>query len=109
MLHILQYDYDSLSVSQGLIDLTLSVYLGLVSASAKPFFLPAAPAIPAAGAIALGAGGLVVTNAAGATVLSVPAATLVAGKVALATKLLLLKLYLDARNRNQNQRGNRRG
>ena len=96
--------------------MTLSVYLGLVSASAKPFFLPAAPAaaaalpaIPAAGGIALGAGGLVVTNAAGATLLSVPAATLVAGKVALATKLLLLKLYLDARNRNQNQRGSRRG
>ena len=87
---------------------TLAV--SLVSVLAKPFFLPAAvPAIGgAAGATAaIGAGGLVVTSAAGVTLLEIPLAALVAGKVALAGKLLLAKAYLDERNKNRvaNRRG----
>ena len=56
---------------------------------------------------AIGAGGLVVTSAAGVTLLEIPLAALVAGKVALAGKLLLAKAYLDERNKNR--RTNRRG
>ena len=93
-----------------MIALTLAVCL--VFASAQPLFFPAAAAVPAigaagAGGIALGAGGLVVTSAAGVVLLEIPAAALVAGKVALAGKLLLAKAYLDQRNRNQ--KANRRG
>ena len=80
--------------------LTLAVCL--VSASAQPLFIPAG-----ATAAFTAAGGLTVTSAAGATLLSVPTVALVAGKVAVAGKLLLLKAYLDERNKNQ--KANKRG
>ena len=90
------------SVSQGLIALTLAVCL--VSASAKPFFL--APAAAGATAAIVGPN-LVVTSAAGAVLLDAPLALLIAGKAAVATKLLLAKAYFDERAKNQ--KANRRG
>ena len=95
----------------------MTLAVSLVSASPKPFFLPAAPAIPAAagaGAAIVG-GNLVVTSAAGATLLNAPLALVLAGKAAVAGKLVLAKLYLDERAKNQklekakSQRANRRG
>ena len=87
----------------------MTLAVSLVSASAKPFFLPAAPAIPAAaGATAAIVGGnLVVTSAAGAVLLDAPLALLIAGKGLIAGKLLLAKAYLDERAKNQ--KANRRG
>ena len=80
-------------MSQGLIALTLAVCL--LTASAQPLFLA-----PGASVAFTTAGGLVLTSAAGVAT-TIPTGSLILGKAAVATKLLLLKAYLDERAKNQ--------
>ena len=76
-----------------MIALTLAVCL--LTASAQPLFLA-----PGASIAFTAAGGLVLTPAVGAAT-TIPTGALIVGKAALATKLLLLKAYLDERAKNE--------
>ena len=102
------YIFCNYTIVQGFIALTLSVCL--VTASAQPLFL--APGVTAAftvpGGLVLSSAAVAANAAAGtpaipaAVLATIPTGAILAGKAALIGKALLLKAYLDEREKNRN-------